>query len=54
MRFERDLAKGAGSVKAQKGVALIEHAKALASEHENIFNSVQRIFEERGIPVKIV
>lgn len=47
MRFERDLAKGAESVKAQKGVALIEHAKALASEHENTFNSVQSIFEER-------
>lgn len=47
MRFERDLAKGAESVKAQKGVALIEHAKALASEHENTFNSVQMIFEER-------
>lgn len=45
MRFERDLAKGAESVKAQKGVALIEHAKA--SKHENTFNSVQKIFEER-------
>lgn len=47
MRFERDLVQSAKSVKARKGVVLIEHAEAAISEKEKTLKNVQSILMER-------